>query len=187
MHWWKRKSDERAQWVLDPLAGVGDDRDRPSWDCTPLEGVGPLLFGMRPQQVAAALNNEVPATRQGHYPWPVYKEPGQWRLTGERYDKAGVTAHYWYQEGVPALGAVTVHGRTGPQVTFAGIRLIGRAVSTVEAALMRYTEDRDMGLVIGCGGDLGLAGFNMYVRATRAEDAVVSEARFCAEGWEDHG
>ncbi|MGW1802146.1 hypothetical protein ACWCQN_41180 [Streptomyces sp. NPDC001984] len=98
-----------------------------------------------------------------------------------------MSAHYGYTKGVPALGAVTVHGRTGPQVAFAGIQLIGMALSAVDAVLTQYVEDHDIGLVIGCGGDLGPDGLNMYVRATRAGDGVVSEARFCAPDWDDHG
>ncbi|MGW7260305.1 hypothetical protein [Streptomyces sp. NPDC054834] len=75
------------------------------------------------------LDGEVPAARQGHFPWPVYGKAGQWYLNQDRFDQAGVTAHYWHLEGGPALGAVTVHGRTGPQVSHAGIQLIGRTVS----------------------------------------------------------
>lgn len=163
------------------------DQHRPQWDCTPLESVGPLRFGMSPQQVAAALGNEVPAARQGHFPWSWDHTAGQWSLAEDRYDTAGVTAHYQPVRSTPTLAAVTVHGRTGPQVTFDGIQLIGRPVSTVEAALSRYVEERELGLVMGCGGDMGLEGLSLYVRAARAGDTVVSEARFCAPEWEDHG
>ncbi|WP_330461571.1 hypothetical protein OIB37_34705 [Streptomyces sp. NBC_00820] len=163
---------------------VTPDRERPRWDWTPLEHVGPLRFGMSPGQVAAALDGEVPGGRQGHHRWYA---AGPWNLTGERYDKVGVTAHYWWPEGVPALAAVTVHGRTGPQVAFAGIELTGRKLSAVDAAVTRYIEDHRISLLIGCGGDLGPDGFHMYVRAARAGDAVVSEARFCAADWEDRG
>lgn len=163
---------------------VKPDRDRPYWDWAPLIRVGPLRFGMSPQQVAAVLDGEVPAARQGHFSWRVV---GQWYLNEERFDQAGVTAHYWNPEGRPTLGAVTVHGRTGPQVSYAGIQLIGRTVSAIDAVLIQRAENDEIGLVIGCGGDLGPDGLNMYVRATRAGDTVVSEARFCAEGWEDHG
>ncbi|MFG3509976.1 hypothetical protein ACGF5F_31245 [Streptomyces sp. NPDC047821] len=166
---------------------VRADQDRPRWDCTPLHSVGPLQFGMSPQQVASALGNEAPAARRGHFPWSRDHAAGQWSLEEERFDSAGVTAHYRTGRGTPALGAVTVHGRTGPQVIFDGIHLIGRPVSSVEADLSRYVEERERGLVLGCGGDMGLEGLNLYVRAARAADTVVSEARFCAAEWEDHG
>ncbi|WP_073948543.1 hypothetical protein [Streptomyces kebangsaanensis] len=183
VHWW----DIREQPVNPGGWPVTADQDRRRWEWTPLESVGPLRFGMSPQQVAAALGGEVPAARRGHFPHYWYRESGQWYLNEDRFDAAGVTAHYWYREGVPTLGAVTVHGRTGPQVDFDGIDLIGKTVSTIDAALEQRAENEEMGLVIGCSGDLGPAGLNMYVRATRAGDVVVSEARFCTADWEDHG
>ncbi len=57
-----------------------------------------------------------------------------------------MSAHYWYR-GVPTLGAVTVHGRTGPQVDFDGVDLIGKTVSTIDAALEQRAENEEMGLV----------------------------------------
>ncbi|MER7540976.1 hypothetical protein ABTX77_40425 [Streptomyces sp. NPDC097704] len=166
---------------------VAPERDRPRWDWIALESVGPLRFGMSPQQVAAALDGEAPAARQGHFPWPVYRRSEQWYLNEDRFDQAGVTAHYWHREGAPTLGAVTVHGRTGPQIAFDGMDLIGRTVSTIDAALEQRAENDEIRLLIGCSGDLGPHGLNMFVRATRAGDAVISEARFCASDWEDHG
>ncbi|MGW6974268.1 hypothetical protein [Streptomyces sp. NPDC054952] len=67
------------------------------------------------------------------------------------------------------------------------IQLIGRTVSRVDAALIQYIEQRRMRLLYGCGGDIGSDALNMSVRATRAGDTTVSEARFFAPEWEDHG
>ncbi|WP_431675986.1 hypothetical protein [Kitasatospora sp. KL5] len=91
---------------------VVPDFERPIWEWTPLEGVGPLRFGMGPEQVAAALGGEVPAARRGRLPWTVSRGPRQWCLEEDRFDHTGVSAHYWGD--VPTLAAVTVHGRTGP-------------------------------------------------------------------------
>ncbi|WP_199314802.1 hypothetical protein [Streptomyces cadmiisoli] len=184
IRWWDVRDRQ-------PNAGtwpVKAEQERQRWDWTPLESIGPLRFGMSPSQVAAALNEE-PAARHGRYPYgEPWEGPGEWILHDDRFDTAGVTAHYSCGRGhPPVLGAVTVHGRTGPQVEFDGIRLIGWPVSAVDAALTRYIEDREVGLVIGCGGDLGPDGLNMYVRATRAGDTAVSEARFCSAEWKDHG
>ncbi|MEI5033953.1 hypothetical protein RB201_17860 [Streptomyces sp. S1A(2023)] len=187
----------------EPVSGWRDVRDEPphlgtwpvraaqerqSWDWTPLESVGPHRFGMKPQEVVAALSEE-PTTRHGRYsfgaPW---EGLGQWVLQEDRFDRVGVSAHY--ASGFsrpPVLGAVTIHGRAGPQVEFAGIQLIGRTVSAVDTALNQHVEERDLGLVIGCGGDLGIDGLNMFVRASRAGDVLVSGARFCQKHWKDHG
>ncbi|MFI6651279.1 hypothetical protein ACIBI8_27205 [Streptomyces sp. NPDC050529] len=182
-HWW----DIREQPVNPGGWPVSADRDRPRWEWTPLERVGPLRFGMTPSEVAAALGGEVPAARRGHFPYYRNRRSGQWCLDEDRFDVSGVTGHYWYVGGGPVLAAVTVHGRTGPQVTFDGLDLIGKAVTSVDAALVQRAENEDLGLLIGCSGDLGPDGLNMFVRAARAGDAMVSEARFCAADWDEHG
>lgn len=120
------------------------DRDRPRWDWTALERVGPLRFGMTTHQVAAALHGEVPTNRRGWHQWSQHGAY-QWYSSEERFDKAGVSAHYWYPDGVPALAAVTVHGRTGPQVEWDGIPLIGRKVSEVGAEVIRHIEEHGLG------------------------------------------
>ncbi|WP_339134672.1 hypothetical protein WJM95_33605 [Streptomyces sp. f51] len=165
---------------------VASDRDRPRWDWTPLEQVGPLRFGMTPHQVAAALHGEVPVGRRGGHPWSRQKA-GRWHLREERFDEAGVSAHYWSQAGVPTLAAVTVRGRSGPQVAWDGIPLIGRRVSEVDAEVVRRIEDRGLGWLVHCDGGPGPEELNMSVRATRAGDTVISEARFFAPDWENHG
>ncbi|MFI6875497.1 hypothetical protein ACIBL6_18850 [Streptomyces sp. NPDC050400] len=163
-------------------------QDRPHWDWPPLQKIGPLRFGMSPDEVAAALGEE-PTNRFGRYPFgQSWEGIGTWMLHDDRFDNTGVTAHY--SSGFsfpPVLGAVTVHGRTGPQVDYAGIQLIGRPVSIVDEALIQHVDSHGIQLVFGCGGDLGPDDLNMYVRATRAGDAMISEARFCQEEWEDHG
>ncbi|MFD9687996.1 hypothetical protein ACFXPX_22115 [Kitasatospora sp. NPDC059146] len=161
-------------------------RERPRWGWTPMESVGPLRFGMSPSQVAAALGGAAPAAREGAYPrsWPsVPPEAGQWRLHEDVFEETGVTAHYGYWADVPVLGAVTVHGLTGPQIEFEGIPLIGRPVADVDADIIRHIEDRGAGLRLTCAGDQGPDGTNMYVRAVRAGDTMLSEARFCVEEW----
>ncbi|MFE4255709.1 hypothetical protein ACFRU3_40905 [Streptomyces sp. NPDC056910] len=138
--------------------------------------------------MAAALD-EVPAARHGRYPFGMCPEGiGEWILHDDRFDTAGVTAHYSCGFGhPPVLGAVTVHGRTGTQVEFNDIPLIGRKVSTIDTALIERADNDEMSLLVGCNLELGPDGLNMFVRATRAGDSVVSEARFCQSEWEDHG
>ncbi|MET9178220.1 hypothetical protein ABZX88_08300 [Kitasatospora aureofaciens] len=124
------------------------DRERARWGCMPLEGVGPLRFGMSPAEVAAALGGAEPSARQGYFPetWPwLPVEAGQWSLSADVFGTVGVTAHYAYWSKVPVLGAVTVDAFAGPQVVFEGIRLIGRPVSEVDAELDRYFETQEDG------------------------------------------
>lgn len=60
-------------------------------------------------------------------------------------------------------------------------------ISAVDAVLTQHLEQRETDLVIGCGGDLGPDGLNMYERTTGAGNTAVSEARFRKAKWEDHG
>ncbi|MFE5208674.1 hypothetical protein [Streptomyces sp. NPDC056600] len=167
-------------WPFTPLP------ERPRWTGKPLEAVGPLRFGMSPEQVAAALDGAAPAARRGAFPRP-WHGPGNWYLTDDEFPTAGVTAHYAQREGGPTLAAVTVHGRTGPQVELEGTELVGRVPSAADTALDDLAERKNWSLVIGCSGDLGSDEPNVHLKAERAGDALVSGVRFCAADWEEHG
>ncbi|MFG2820892.1 hypothetical protein ACGFX4_15870 [Kitasatospora sp. NPDC048365] len=157
----------------------------------PLEGVGPLRFGMSPEQVSAALDGEAPAESHGYCrstvgsPWEEPDTPEAWHVSRERYDRAGISVHYLYGNGSrPAR--VSVHGRTGPQVLFDGIELIGRKPTAVEADIVGYIENRDMILRVGCDGDLSPGSSQVWTRAERVGDDTISAACFCIEGREYH-
>ncbi|MFE2039697.1 hypothetical protein ACFXAZ_02010 [Streptomyces sp. NPDC059477] len=164
---------------------VTPDHDRPRWEWVPLEQVGPLRFGMSPPEVAAALDGEVPAGRMGHFPFWWHGKDGQWNLHEDRFEKTGVSAHYSTgPDGIPRLGAVTAHGRTGPQVLYAGIPLVGTTPSALDAALLQHVEDHNLGLLFSPSGAALPDGLNLDLDTTRVDDATVSEATFCAEQWE---
>ncbi|MFD7985227.1 hypothetical protein ACFV4M_17910 [Kitasatospora indigofera] len=187
---WSGRHKERVDpgpWPVTP------DKDRPRWQCTPLEGVGPLRFGMSPQQVSAALDGEVPTESWGHHPFSVgspWEDQGaaeEWHVSKEYYARAGVSAHYLYASQTrrgSALVRVSVHGRTGPQVIFDGIELIGRKPSVVDADLNRYVRERDLNLRTGGNLDLSPGDSEVWARAERAGDASVSAACFCVKDLE---
>ncbi|MFF0296140.1 hypothetical protein ACFYST_20100 [Kitasatospora sp. NPDC004614] len=164
---------------------VTADQDRPRWECAPLRGVGPLRFGMNPRQVAAALGGEEPVEREGHHPFLPGggRDPDRWELDDEHYDHAGVSAHYWEGADGPELSAVSVHGRTGPQVLFHGVELVGRRPSAVEAELFRYAEDHPLELCYTPYGNVGSVELNVWVRAERVGDGTITGALFCIEQW----
>ncbi|MFC9486596.1 hypothetical protein ACFTZM_11015 [Streptomyces hydrogenans] len=174
--------------VRDLVANLGSwpvtpDDERPRWDWTPLGQVGPLLFGMSPHQVAATLG-EAPAGRTGAFPFWYWKESGQWSLHTDHFERAGVTAQYWSPDGVPELGAVTVHGRTGPQLHYEGIPLVGITPSALEEAIVQHVEEHDLGLRFSPNGAAIPDGPNLHLDTARAGDASVSEPTFCAKDWE---
>lgn len=183
----RRRTPSPGPWTL-----VAES-DRPRWECVPLERAGPLRFGMTPEQVSAALGGEEPASRRTYHPfpagtpWETQGDPEEERLTEERFEGAGVRAHYrgWEEGNGPLLAAVTVLGRTGPQVHFNGIPLIGRPVTAVEADITRHITDNDLGLRFACRGDLEVYGLGVWVRSARVGDTSVSEARIGAEQWQE--
>ncbi|MFD4318932.1 hypothetical protein [Streptomyces sp. NPDC058548] len=181
MHWRDVRGLEKnpGAWPVTP------DHDRARWEWVPLERVGPLRFGMTPPEVAAVLDGEVPAGRMGHFPFWWHAKDGEWNLCEDRFEKTGVSALYsTCQDGIPRLGAVTVHGRTGPQVPYAGIPLVGRAPFVLDAALFQHIEDHDLGLLFDPNGGPVPDGLNLSVSVGRAGDVAVSEPTFCAEHWE---
>ncbi|MFC9242478.1 hypothetical protein ACFT7S_00050 [Streptomyces sp. NPDC057136] len=74
---WRDVREEEPNAGIWPMKAE-QDRLRLGW--TPLESIGPLRFGMNPQQVAATLN-EVPAARHGRYPFgQSWEGIGAWML-----------------------------------------------------------------------------------------------------------
>ncbi|MFG2823337.1 hypothetical protein ACGFX4_28400 [Kitasatospora sp. NPDC048365] len=181
----RRRAPEPGPWPVRP------ERDRPRWECVPLVGVGPLRFGMTPEQVSAALGGETASSRGTYHPYPAGSlwedqgDPAEEWLVEERFEAAGVRVHYpWWEQGRgPFLGAVTALGRSGPQVLLDGIPLVGRPVTAVEADIGRYLTDNDLGLRLLVSGDQEIYGLGVTVRAARVGDSVISEARLGSEQW----
>lgn len=72
--------------------------------------------------------------------------------TTPKPDEPSVPTH---QRHLPTVGAVSLHGCTGPQVAIGGLDLIGGSVVAIDNALVQRAENEEMGLVVGCGGDMG--------------------------------
>ena len=99
---------------------VKRDGERMQWNFVPLVSVGPLKFGANHEEVVAALDG----ARAG-------SSLQDWRTESwleEDFRDLGVIAYYRDQQ----LFCVAVDGRNGPQVTFEGTALTGRAPSAVE-------------------------------------------------------
>lgn len=181
MHWCDARERGRNPGAWPVMPG----HERPHWEWAPLERVGPLRFGMTPPEVAAALDGETPAGRIGHFPHWSFAQDGLWCLEEDRFEKAGVSAHYWtHQDGVPRLGGVTAYGRTGPQVLYAGIPLVGMTPSALDEAVIQHLEKHDLALRFSPDGAAGPADLNLTLGTTRAGDTTVSEPAFYTEHWE---
>ncbi|MFD8757317.1 hypothetical protein ACFV0O_41055 [Kitasatospora sp. NPDC059577] len=103
-----------------PTAGsraVVISEGRAHWTFTPFVGVGPVHFGMSPQDVEQALGDEAPNSRWQH-------SPGSGpRLREAHFPALGVSTYYEGTE--PGLACVAVDARTGPQVVLEARRWSG--------------------------------------------------------------
>ncbi|WP_406285326.1 hypothetical protein [Streptomyces sp. NBC_00209] len=87
---------------------------------------------------------------------------------------------YFYDDG--ELAYVQVDGRSGPQVTCEGIRLIGRVPSQLAREMEEYADRHGLGIRYSPTGDFFCDGFQLEVGAQRAGDHVVSWALFFVAG-----
>ncbi|KUM90639.1 MULTISPECIES: hypothetical protein [Streptomyces] len=121
--WWDVLPDDgRQQWVLDPLIGVG-----------------PLSFGMSPDEVSEALSHVTAesqrCTRSRSAQETVY------RVEVGTYQEFGLKLYYQQQR----LAGVVVDALRGPQVFADGTALVGRAPSVLEQWVLDRADGRESG------------------------------------------
>ncbi|MFE7358940.1 hypothetical protein ACFU8Q_39110 [Streptomyces sp. NPDC057543] len=165
------------------LWAVLPDGERDQWEYVSGQVLGPLRFGMSWTDCIAAMARhgftEVSdATEVG---WRVAEfrkpEPHSWQ--------AAVKCYFDVVDRERVLEYVLVDGRTGPQVTCEGIRLIGRVPSEVAQEMEAHAVAYETGLRFSYGGDVFCDGFEMEPGTQRAGDSVVTWAFFFRAG-EDH-
>ena len=94
-------------------------RLRPVWDFAPLEGVGPLRFGISVDEAASALPEAVELRR-------FQAEPFSPQVVGVQLAfRPGEPAVYEYFDGSGRLFCVAVDAVFGPHVTLDGVELVG--------------------------------------------------------------
>lgn len=109
--WWRVVPDaERRRWILDPLVSVG-----------------PLRFGMTPDEVTEELDGL--ASRPQHYLQSRPSSMDRYVRTRGAYPELGLTLYYGLEE---RLRGVVVSALRGPQVLAEGMELVGRAPSVLE-------------------------------------------------------
>ncbi|MGW7496994.1 hypothetical protein ACWGKA_22210 [Streptomyces luteogriseus] len=100
----------------------------------------------------------------------------RFRAVGAPSYRVDVVAYY---VGPMGLTCMAVDALSGPQVSFDGIRLIGRRPSELSAELCAYLEKtgRDIEITTG-GGDIGSHELGMNPRAQRAGDVLLTRLVF---------
>lgn len=136
------------------------------WTADPFVAVGPLRFGMGPDEVAAVLGGAT-ADYSRRIPW------GD-TVTGEgRFAELGVRVSY---AECARLACVSLDALHGPQILVEGKALVGRIPSEVEQWIMERAEKREpcAELFHMHAADPGSQTLGLVVRARRAGDAVLT-------------
>ncbi|MFE6100582.1 hypothetical protein ACFVQ4_11525 [Streptomyces laurentii] len=159
------------------------DAERDQWGYSPHRTIGPLDFGTgRAEAIAVMAEHGFLAEQESLGRWQL-TDRTQWRVRfrkpGRHRSDPAVTCYFIDGAG---LTCVLVDGRSGPQVTHEGIRLIGRVPSELEQEMVSYAMEHDAGLRCGPGGDLSAATFEIDLSTQRAGDRLVTWALFCRPG-----
>ncbi|MFF4364552.1 hypothetical protein [Streptomyces sp. NPDC001594] len=145
----------------------------------PYLGVGPLRFGMNPDEVSAVLAD---VTAEAQQCITTHLRDGRQAREEGQYWKSGLFLFYSRDEQLEGLA---VDGLRGPQVLAEGVPLTGRAPSEVERwmtarAAERFPEDDlelgYLGTGIPCSWSLGLV-----VSVQRVADHLVTRPVIFAE------
>ncbi|MGW5094244.1 hypothetical protein ACWEQ1_05175 [Streptomyces nodosus] len=155
------------------------DSERAQWGYAPRQAIGPLSFGMERGDAVAAMAE--------HGFVPELHDMGGWHSTGRSQwrvefrergpHRSRPAVKCYFVEGV-GLTCVLVDGLLGPQVTYEGIRLIGRVPSELSQEMEAYATAHDTGITFSPGGDMVVVGFEIELGAQRAGDAVMTWALF---------
>ncbi|BCL20622.1 hypothetical protein GCM10017668_24650 [Streptomyces tuirus] len=154
------------------------ESDREQWDYAPLERVGPLRFGMSVEEATSAmltcgLTSDAVAELGKFGPFKQLRT--SFRAVDAPFHRADVVAYY---VGPMGLTCIAVDALTGPQVTFEGIRLVGRLPSVLSDELTTYLESTDRTVEITPGGDIGSQDLGIMPCAQRAGDALLTRLVF---------
>ncbi|MFF4729619.1 hypothetical protein ACFY3M_30585 [Streptomyces mirabilis] len=113
------------------------DNERQRWTLDPFLSVGPLSFGMSPDEVSQALS-DVTAEPQRHTRSRSAAETVS-RVGDGAYQEFGLKLHYRQER----LAGVVVDALRGPQVSAEGMALVGRVPSVSEQWMIERAEARE--------------------------------------------
>ena len=162
--------------------GKSAGRERLQWALAPLEGVGPLEFGMSHNDAALAVGDSMVAGRTHGRPDPI--ERAEFWLPGARpLITASMISTYYDAHG--ALSAVAVNARNGPQVTLGGICLAHRVPSELEDDFIKFLDAFDETICYNQRGDPSSRMLGVVLRTQRVDDVVLSRPVFVSRDWAD--
>lgn len=154
---------------------VVPDSDRQQWQADPFAGVGPLHFGMTPDEVAATLDEVDGGSQQFQRSRPPTQD--HYSRTRGQYRNLGLTLYYGLEE---RLNSVVIDALSGPQVFAEGVALTGRVPSELERWIVdraeAYEPDDDELWHFGTGH--GSASLGLILGVQRAGDHLLTQPIF---------
>lgn len=164
------------------MVGINEN-DRQQWDYVPLTSVGPLHFGMSPEDATAVMEARgftgslfELQTKHG-----ALTRQATFSDASAPVSMVAVTAYYRDAEG---LTCVAIDALKGPQVRLDGTRLVGRGPSELLDECLEYMTQR--GLLPRCSveGHAMSDELGFMIRAQPAGDIFLTRAFFAQpDGW----
>lgn len=112
------------------------DEERQQWALEPFVAVGPLRFGMSPEEVAGTMEAVTAEIERHQKHWTA--NSGVSTVVEGTYPTFGL--HLYYRD--EGLAGIVVDALCGPQVSVAGTALVGRVPSVLEQWLIDRAETR---------------------------------------------
>jgi hypothetical protein len=159
------------------MAGVWaviDDADRQRWSFEPYSAVGPIRFGMSPEEVKESLGGAfcVRLTRGLEDGGTV----SVFALSAKPFDGSAVTAYFDTSDHV---FCVAIDALRGPQVVLGDtIGLVGRTPSLLDDEVGRYATDNGLMLQVSLSANLAVEGLGVLLLAQHAGDLNLSRPVF---------
>jgi len=145
---------------------VSVSEGRELWELLPGAGLGPLLFGMSPAEVAEALR---------------VSEPQKWVGGPYAQEDFADGVKVFYDAG--ALACIALDAVTGPQVLLAGIALAGRVPEQAHQFLLDHAAEHGSRLLFTPDDSLALTDLGVLLRSQEVGGVWMSRPVFVKEDW----
>ncbi|MBO2463161.1 hypothetical protein [Actinomadura violacea] len=152
---------------------------RPVWALTPLESVGPLHFGMRMDDVAAALPGVIELRR-------FQAGPHSPQILGVQFGtgRAAPAVHTYFDEA-GRLFCVAVDAARGPQVAFEGLELTAAIPAELEQSLLDVARSTGLSVAYGPRGNPGINELGLVLRVQETDGSVATRPVLVGRDWAD--
>ncbi|MFD8910398.1 hypothetical protein [Streptomyces sp. NPDC059575] len=146
------------------------------WELMPLEGVGPLWFGMRIAEVAGALSGMTELRR-------LQADPSFPETLGVEFGTTEPAVHTYFVDG--RLFCVSVDALRGPQVTLWGRELTACVPADLERFLSHAHSCGVLDVSYGPRGNPGANGIGLVLRVQEVTGGLATRPVMVGRAWAD--